>query len=127
MIVLIVNNIGISVFKTECESPIAADLNAPDAFFVSLQLVEICAWNIHSLDFFSTVEAVEQCRQLIFVLGLYTTRIVVVEKTFQAFVVKALYHQGYPKLGKEHAIIVMRHVTHVNNRERSNEQFSKCR
>ena len=70
MVIFVMHNVGITIGKTECHAPIAADVHRPDTFAFAFQLVQRETRQIHVFGRFGLIQVGQDQAQPIGVLHL---------------------------------------------------------
>lgn len=92
VIVLIVDNLGVSAHEPERYSPVATDRDRPCASAVAREFVKAEAWQIHILDDGRSVEPAEDEPKTLGMSGLDASRSTGSEELGQSLVLEAAYH-----------------------------------
>lgn len=85
MVILVVNQIDVSVIEHKSNPPIAGDLYCPAVLRFWMQLVQTRAWKAHILDRSGSLEYVQDICQAIRMLGLNAFFRSIEEELFQTF------------------------------------------
>ena len=85
MVVVVIDNIGITINKFEKNPPVAGCFYSILIFFVSRQLVEIRTGIIHIFYFIRSIKPIKNPFQSVSMLRVYAFFIASIEEVFQAF------------------------------------------
>ena len=110
MIVKVINDIGIAVFKAKNQPPVCTDFNTPKSVKIMFQRMQIHSTTAHVLYFLGRVQQEQQRGQFLAVFGLNAAGVVFEEEAFESLVGEALNHcksSGY-------LCIVLRNDTQFN-------------
>jgi len=95
MIIIIINDIGITVYKLEKHAPIAGYFNCIKSLFVATQLMEKGTRTIHVLYLAGGIKAIKNAFKPTRMFRLYSFLAPRVKKVLQAFMFKRLYHASF--------------------------------
>ena len=73
MVILIINQDGVSAVEPECQPPIAVDRDCPMPGEVALQRVEFPAWGVHVVWANGSIQGVQLQSQPFLMSGLYAS------------------------------------------------------
>ena len=105
MVIVIIDNIGVTINKFKEYTPIARYFYCIKALFVATQLVEERTWVIHIFYFTCGIKPIKDSFKPIGMFRLNASLATCIKKVLQAFMFKGFYHSGYT---------VTRKVTFVN-------------
>nr|AAW31813.1 Orf407 [Dichelobacter nodosus] len=111
VIIHIINNISIAIFKFEDNTPITINFQAPMRFKLAFQLMQFSTFNIQFFDILRKIYCVQQNAQFCRMMRLNTANIILFKESFQAFMGKRFNHWN---VIRENAIVTRR-VTQIKN------------
>ena len=92
MIILIINDIGVAVLKTESQPPVAGNFDRPMPLEVAFELMESGTGEIHIFHCVSKIQQIKYISQPCGVLRLNALADALMEKGFKSLMAKTLYH-----------------------------------
>lgn len=92
MIVVVINDIGVTANKFKYDSPIAGYFYCMKALFVAAQLVKKRTWVIHILYFVCSIKPVKNSWKSFCVIGINPFLVTCIKKVLQTFVRERFNH-----------------------------------